>query len=90
MSYLTSLIFPQWILSIYSNMDTIFLSAMTGYFIGKEGGIWKALKRVSILLGVAIIVTSAYWLVRLNTPYLSDDAVNSRLSATSGWFGGGK
>lgn len=88
-SYLTSMLLPAWLNFLWTNLETIAISAVAGYFIGLHGGIWRALRKFTAIMMVALVAVALLAVIKENLPDWASSQRNAELSQRWGFFGGG-
>lgn len=82
---------PTWLVATFEHWDLMIICVMTGYFVGNEGGLWKAIKRATMLTVIGSTLMALYLFVKLGMPFLSEDSIKARLglsqSQSQSWFG---
>lgn len=86
-SYITSMILPSWINFIVDHFWVISTSAIIGYFIGNEGGLWRASKRFLMIVTVATILIATGAFIKENLPDWAIEARQTELE-NRGWLWG--
>lgn len=93
-NWIATLILPAWVLVVINNFWLIATSAIVGYLIGKEGGLWQAAKRFSVLIVLAttVVAIGAYVGEKLPQWTQAARAMNTPPPANGGWglFRGGE
>lgn len=88
-NYLTSMLLPAWLNFLWINLEVIAISAIVGYLIGLEGGLWRALRKFTLIMTVALIAVALLAVIKENLPNWASAQRNEELSQRWGFFGGG-
>jgi len=84
-TWIASLILPAWLHYTLSNLPAVIVSVLVGYFIGKEGGFFDALKRFFLLLVIGAMAVALTAIVQENWPQLTGQPVEEPKSHFKFW-----